>query len=118
MPWYSSERDAYTAVFTVSLFVHNSQQPGSGVSRRVLFNSSDALKDPVYANDGKVVRRERSASDVERASGLHAEIRKKNSEATSKSSAGAISSPTLRPTAATLDEKSQLKYHRVSPESP
>jgi len=63
VPWYSQERDSYSAVFTVSLFVR--ALDGTGISRRVVFNSSDALKEAVYANDGKLLatRRRKLSSD-------------------------------------------------------
>ena len=63
VPWYSSERDSYSALFTVSLFAHRANSGDQGVTRRVVFNSADSLRDPVTANDGKFIGPRRGKSD-------------------------------------------------------
>lgn len=52
--WYAPVRDAYQAAFTVSALprsIQGAAVSSSGVSRRIIFNSEDALRNPSLAND-------------------------------------------------------------------
>lgn len=52
-PWYAPVRDSYAASFMVSAVprVEEDDIQHNGVSRKIIFNSEDALREPALAND-------------------------------------------------------------------
>jgi metal transporter CNNM len=64
-PWYAPVRDSYSANFMLSALPRagEDQVQHNGVSRRIVFNSEDALREPALANDVVHPVLKRTASD-------------------------------------------------------